>query len=1031
MSKREMVINYVPGEECRVAMVEDGKLADFHAERMDGPSNHVGSIYVGKVVNVEPAIQAAFIDFGLEHNGFLHVSDVHPQYFPGEDTDKTERVGKKTPRRERPPIQDCFRRGDEVAVQVLKEGVGTKGPTVTSYLSIPGRFLVMMPQMDKVGVSRKVEDEEQRRKMREILDQLDLPDGFGFILRTAGFDRTKAELKRDLAYLVRLWKDMERRWREGDKPRLLYSESDLLVRALRDLLTTDLDRVIVDNPAALSRAARFLKIVAPRTSTQLTHYTGRTPIFHATGIEEQIQMIHAREVPLESGGRLVIDEAEALVAIDVNSGKSRDARDSETNALRTNLEAADEICRQLRLRDLGGVIVNDFIDMRSIKHRRELENRVRDNLKRDRARWTIAPISEFGILEMTRQRMRASHESQHFADCPTCRGRGMVQRPDSVASDALRELTALLDHDKVKRVEVVVHPRIAGELLSSRRKALSRIERASGKQMDVRVSEAVLVDRVTFYAYDDKGDLDLSRLGTRKLRDEELVNYEITSDAAENWAEPDEPIEAPEDEIEQDELDVDPHPIELEPVSLDQFADRPRQQPQHQQQQGGYDQQGDEGGEGGRRRRRRRGRRGGRGRDRGFDGPPQHGGPGEPAFDSHGAPIESAQSPDAYNAEDDEALVADPSHATGYGQHHHEQHGYDSQGEDQYNEPQQFDEHGQPIPYQPSEQGFDQQRPVRYDEFGNPLPDDGRRRRRRRRGRRGGRGRNDNFNPNQPSGQFSDQNGQYPQQGGDGPEGQAYDQAANVDESGQYIEHNEPGPQGPGEYVDGEEGGYADAGEPNQGDGGYDNAGQGYGPGPNDQGDGGPRRRRRRRGRHGGRNGNGGGEFNQGRQQQQPRGQGPRRNEPGAPSLADMFRDNGPAGSFEGGEGSGEVESDFAPMNEQPAEYASENEPMGDEGAPVGGPIGDNDAPPSGDDRPQRRRGGRGRGKKGPPDRDDAPSAPAPARSPRPEPAPARASRPESKPATPAKPEVKPPRTLYATRRRVAAKDIKNTKRED
>ena len=298
---------------------------------------------MGKVVNVEQAIQAAFIDFGLEHNGFLHTSDVHPQYFPGEDNEKTERVGRKTPRRERPPIQDCFRRGDEVAVQVLKEGVGTKGPTVTSYLSIPGRFLVMMPQMDKVGVSRKVEDEDTRRKMREILDQLDLPEGFGFILRTAGMERSKAELKRDLAYLMRLWKDMERRWKSGDKPRLLYSESDLLVRALRDLLTTDIDEVVVDNQAALTRAARFLKIVAPRTSTRLVHYTGKSPVFHVMGIEPQIQMIHAREVPLESGGRLVIDEAEALVAIDVNSGKSREARDSETNAYQTNCEAVDEI----------------------------------------------------------------------------------------------------------------------------------------------------------------------------------------------------------------------------------------------------------------------------------------------------------------------------------------------------------------------------------------------------------------------------------------------------------------------------------------------------------------------------------------------------------------------------------------------------------------------------------------------------------------------------------------------------------------
>ncbi len=414
--KARMLINYSPGDECRVAMVENGKLEELHVERFSAQS-HVGSIYVGKVVNVEPAIQAAFVDFGLEENGFLHVSDLHPKYFPGEDDETTERVGFKTPRRERPPIQRALRRGDEVIVQVLKEGVGTKGPTVTSYLSIPGRFLVMMPGMDAIGVSRKVEDEDQRRQMREILDQLDLPEGFGFILRTAGMDRTKTELKRDLAYLQRLWKDMERRLKAGGKPRLLYNESDLLVRSLRDFLTSDIEEVVIDNENALRRAARFMKIVSPRGSTRLVHYPGKTPIFHAFGVERQIALINAREVPLASGGRLVIDQTEALVAIDVNSGKSRDSRNSEENAYQTNIEAVDEICRQLRLRDMGGIVINDLIDMRRTEHRRDIEQRFRDRLKRDRAKTTIAHISEFGILEMTRQRMRPSHESLHFTEC--------------------------------------------------------------------------------------------------------------------------------------------------------------------------------------------------------------------------------------------------------------------------------------------------------------------------------------------------------------------------------------------------------------------------------------------------------------------------------------------------------------------------------------------------------------------------------------------------------------------------------------
>jgi ribonuclease E len=233
-SASRMLINYIPGDECRVALTVDGKLEEFHSERANN-LNIVGNIYVGKVMNVERSIQAAFIDFGYGVNGFLHISDLHPQYFPGEDENTTEKIGKKTPRRERPPIERCLKRGQKILVQVLKEGISTKGPTLTSYLSIPGRFLVMLPDMDKVGVSRKVEDEDQRRTMRKILDSLDLPKEFGFILRTAGMNQTKAELKRDLAYLQRLWKDIDKRLGQGDKPRLLYAESDLLMRALRDI----------------------------------------------------------------------------------------------------------------------------------------------------------------------------------------------------------------------------------------------------------------------------------------------------------------------------------------------------------------------------------------------------------------------------------------------------------------------------------------------------------------------------------------------------------------------------------------------------------------------------------------------------------------------------------------------------------------------------------------------------------------------------------------------------------------------------
>lgn len=517
MSDTKMLINYVPGEECRVAVVSGGRLEELHHERANATSL-VGNIYVAKVMNVEPSIQAAFVDFGFGTNGFLHVSDVHPQYFPGEDDDTTERIGKKTPRRERPPIQQCLKRGQEILVQVLKEGISTKGPTLTSYLSIPGRYLVMLPQMDKSGVSKKVEDEDARKEMKAILDQLELPEGFGFIVRTAGIGRNKTDIKRDLAYLQRLWTDIEKRRSTGSGPRLLYAESDLLMRALRDIWNTEITEIVIDNEAAIRRAARFMKIVSPRGTTKLMHYNLGAPMFHAFGIEEQIEHIHSREVPLPSGGYLVIDEAEALVAIDVNSGKSRESRDSETNAFRTNQEAVDEICRQLKLRDVGGLVLCDLIDMANRKHRKDIEGQFKERLKRDRAATRTLPVSEFGIVEMTRQRMKGSFQSHHFAGCPACQGRGKLRRPDSVSGDAMRELQALLDRPQVAKVEMVVSPRMAGELLSSKRQAISRLEFHSKKHVDVRVSDAVAVDRVTFYAYDENNaDIEIEKLNKPKV----------------------------------------------------------------------------------------------------------------------------------------------------------------------------------------------------------------------------------------------------------------------------------------------------------------------------------------------------------------------------------------------------------------------------------------------------------------------------------------------------------------------------------
>ena len=510
--QRVMIVNDTPGEECRIAILDQGRLDGLSAERVATATN-VGNIYKGKVTNVEPAIQAAFVDFGEGQNGFLHISDLHPQYFPSGD--KTEKVGKKVPRKSRPLMQEALKRGSEILVQVLKEGLGTKGPTLTSYLSIPGRLLVMMPGMDKVGVSRKVEDEAQRKEMRRILDSLNLPEGFGFILRTAGFTATKTELSRDAAYLTRLWKVMEKRMGSVGAPCELYTESDLLLRTLRDVLDTSISAIVVDSESALARASTFLSVIAPRSSPPVRFYGGKAPIFHAFDVERQIELIHVREVPLPSGGALVFDQTEALVAIDVNSGKSRSARDSETNAYRTNCEAAEEICRQLRLRDLGGLVVCDMIDMRSHKHRKDIQDRFDTAFKKDRARTTVLPVSDFGIVEITRQRMRPSLRKTHYAECPSCAGHGEIRLPDSVAADALRRVGSLFAHERIRRIELVVPVRVASSLLSSRRQQLMRLERSFDKRIDVRISEALGLDRFDVYAYDDRNaDVEIDRLPT-------------------------------------------------------------------------------------------------------------------------------------------------------------------------------------------------------------------------------------------------------------------------------------------------------------------------------------------------------------------------------------------------------------------------------------------------------------------------------------------------------------------------------------
>ncbi len=500
---REMLINVSGRDECRIAILHEGRLEELFIERASTQS-HVGNIYKGRVTNVEPSIQAAFIDFGLAQNGFLHISDVQPQYFPDHRGDG-EDVGRKIPRHSRPPIQRCFRRGQEVIVQVTKEGLGTKGPTLTTYLSIPGRFLVMMPGMNRHGVSRKIEDEIERRKAKDALQELELPTGMGFILRTAGLGRSKRELQRDLHYLTRLWKTVAERIRRMPAPAELYQESDLVTRTIRDVYTSDFKRVMVDDAETAKRAREFFQLAMPRARTPVEHYTEREPLFHRLGVEQEIEKIHSRHVPLPSGGSLVIDSTEALVAIDVNSGRSRVSDDAEEMAYRINLEAAEEIARQLRLRDLGGLILCDFIDLRADRHKRAVERALRDALKKHKERARILRMSAFGIIEMTRQRQGPSLKRNIYYDCPHCKGSGLVKMPDSVVLDVLRIIQLATNHPQVHKVYVTVSNEVAYILLNAKRAAIQQIEAETRKSVVVKGDATFTSDQVDYRCEDSRG----------------------------------------------------------------------------------------------------------------------------------------------------------------------------------------------------------------------------------------------------------------------------------------------------------------------------------------------------------------------------------------------------------------------------------------------------------------------------------------------------------------------------------------------
>ncbi|CAN5280688.1 Rne/Rng family ribonuclease [soil metagenome] len=408
--------------------------------------------------------------------------------------------------RPKPLIQEIFKRGQEVLVQVIKEGIGTKGPTLSTYISIAGRYLVLMPGLNRVGVSRKIDDEEARRRLRDIFHELQPPKGLGFIIRTAGVDKTKKELQRDLAYLVRLWQVVVRRITKIKAPAEIYQESDMITRTIRDTFSNDIDTIWVDEPTSFEHAQEFLQVVMPRYAPRIKLYGESEPLFHRYGIEEEIARIQRRKVPLHAGGSIVIDQTEALVAIDVNSGNFRADNNAEETAFQMNLQAAKEIARQLRLRDLGGVIVNDFIDMRDEKHRREVEHALREAVRRDRARTKVLRISQFGIIEMTRQRIRPSLKRSVYQDCPCCSGTSQVKTTESMSIDVMRLLQLATHRQQIERVVVRVQEEVARYLLNRKRKEITKLEEAGNAEVTIHSTPEVSPEFLELTCLDVNGN---------------------------------------------------------------------------------------------------------------------------------------------------------------------------------------------------------------------------------------------------------------------------------------------------------------------------------------------------------------------------------------------------------------------------------------------------------------------------------------------------------------------------------------------
>ena len=460
---KRMLINATQPEELRVAIVDGQTLYDIDIEQ-PSKEQKKSNIYKGKITRLEPSLEAAFVDYGAERHGFLPLKEISRDYFlAGVDPNKAT-------------IRELLKEGQEVVVQVDKEERGNKGAALTTFISLAGRYMVLMPNSPTAGgVSRRIEGDD-RAALKEALDKLTIPEDMGVIIRTAGVGRDAEELQWDLDYLVQVWKAIAEAALSKPAPFLIYQESRLIVRALRDYMRPDIGEILVDTDEMYQEAREFIEQVMPHNLRKLKRYTDDTPLFNRFQIESQIENAYERTVRLPSGGSLVIDQTEALTAIDVNSARATKGGDIEETAFNTNLEAAEEVARQMRLRDLGGLVVIDFIDMSSNKHQREVENRLAQALKHDRARVQIGRISRFGLLELSRQRLRPSLGESSQMVCPRCEGHGRVRSVESLSLSILRLAEEHAMKENTGQVLVQAPVEIASFLLNEKRRALMQIE---------------------------------------------------------------------------------------------------------------------------------------------------------------------------------------------------------------------------------------------------------------------------------------------------------------------------------------------------------------------------------------------------------------------------------------------------------------------------------------------------------------------------------------------------------------------------